>query len=446
MATKTPHKILVLIAAVALVASACTGSSGGAAAEQTTPTSSVTPTTELITSDPLPDIDPAPNAPSGIEVVRSGDGIVELGWDASRDETVLGYEVSRVSPAGASERFEVAGAGYIDEAVENGEIYTYLVKAIGTGGESEASDILSVQVGVDNNAPKSPGRPELVESAAGISLSWDGVSDISGIENYIVTRTIGEDVVELDAGTTTSFFDDVEEGQVVTYTVRAVDRAENESDESRATTVLSGFAPEGTIVVVSMQAEPENTASTARLERDLLEAGFTISWFEDSEFDANITESDDIVLLLGDVEGEGFDWNIFGTDTSVIGFKSMFVQAGGITEDPPKLDRLAQLDYLPPGKAEREVAITNTGRPKPTVYIPPNEILPSFETWARPVWSDDIAVAGLIPKGGELANEKPAPGCRAFFPGNSSSLDEQTEDAWALMYEFILDIRDTCSQ
>ena len=321
-----------------------------------------------------------------------------------------------------------------------------MVKAIGTGGESEGSDILSVQVGIDNNPPKSTSRPELVESAAGIALSWDGVTDISGIDNYIITRTIGEEVVELDAGTETTFADDVEDGQVVTYTVRAVDGAGNESDESRATTVLSGFAPEGTVVVVSMQAEPENTTSTARLERELLEQGFTISWFEDDVFDANVTESDDIVLLLGDVEGEGFDWNIFGTDTSVIGFKSMFVQAGGITENPPKLDRLAQLDYLPPGKDQREVAITNTGRPKPSVFIPPNEILPSLETWARPVWSDDIAVAGLIPKGEELANEKPAPGCRAFFPGNSGSLDEQTEDAWALMYEFILDIRDACSE
>jgi hypothetical protein len=78
------------------------------------------------------------------------------------------------------------------------------------------------------------------------------------------------------------------------------------------------------------------------------------------------------------------------------------------------------------------------------VYIPSNEQLASLETWARPVWSDDIAVAGLIPKGGELANERPAPGCRAFFPGNIDSLEEQSDAGWELLVEFVNDVSDVC--
>jgi len=441
MTNRTPHRLLTLIASLALLASACTGSGGN---DNGQPSITTTDTAPPITAEPLPDIDPAPSTPSGIAIVRSGDGAIELEWDASRDETVTGYEVTRVSPSGQTERFDVGVPSYLDEDVVDEQIYTYQVKAVGSGGKSPASDAVTAQVGVDNNPPQAPRKPELIESAAGVELSWNPVNDFSGIENYIVTRTIGEESVELDAGTETTLNDDIEAGQIVSYVVRAVDTAGNASPDSRAITVLSGTAADGVIVVVSKQATPAGTPETQRLERELLEAGFTVTWFEDDVFDANVTTEDDIVVLLGDVEGEGFDWNVFATDATIVGLKSLFVQASGLTENPPKLDRLAQLDYQPPGKTSKEVALTNTGRPKPAVYIPPNEIIPSMQTWARPVWSDDIAVVGLIPKGAELANEKPAPGCRAFFPGNASSLAEATGPAWDLLIEFLEDIRTAC--
>lgn len=425
-----------------IAASACTGGSNGDDQQAVTTT---TPEAPPITAEPLPDIDPAPGIPTGLIVVRSGDGAIEIGWDVSRDDTVTGYEITRVSPSGNTERFEIGVPSYVDEGLEDGDIYTYQVKAISSGGTSDGSEPVTAKVGVDNNPPKTPSRPVLVESQAGVELSWSEVNDLSGIDSYIVTRTIGDETIELDAATTNSLFDDVEPGLIVTYSVRAVDGAGNESEESRKTTVLSGTAANGVVVVVSAEPTPESSAPTARLERDLLEAGYTITWFEDQLFDANVTTADDIVLLLGDVQGEGFDWNIFATDATVVGLKSMFVQASGLTENPPKLDRLAQLDYLGPGTTAREVSLTNNGRPKPVVYIPPNEIIPSMETWARPVWSDDIAVAGLIPKDGELANEKPAPGCRAFFPGNAGSLAENTEPAWDLLIEFVGDIRASCT-
>ena len=442
MTSSSPHRFHAYLAAAALALAGCTGSNTNAQPDTTSTTTSSSPP---ITAEPLPEIDPAPSAPTGLVIVRSGKGAIELGWDVSRDETVTGYEITRVSPDTGTERIEVGVPSYIDEGLEDGDIYTYRVKAIGSGGVSEGSETVTAKVGVDNNPPKTPSRPVLVESAAGVELSWSSVNDLSGIDRYVVTRTIGEETVELDAGSNTTLFDDVDPGLIVTYSVRAVDGAGNESADSRNTTVLSGTAADGVVVVVSAAPTPGATAETARLERELLEAGFTLTWFEDDMFDANVTTADDIVLLLGDVKGEGFDWNVFATDASVVGLKSMFVQAGGLTEFPPKLDRLAQLDYVAPGKTEREVAITSSGRPKPVVYIPPNEIIPSMETWARPVWSDDIAVAGLIPKGGELANEKPAPGCRAFFPGNADSLAEQTEPAWELLIEFIGDIRAACN-
>ena len=56
----------------------------------------------------------------------------------------------------------------------------------------------------------------------------------------------------------------------------------------------------------------------------------------------------------------------------------------------------------------------------------------------------DIAVAGLIRTGGELANGKQAPGCRAFFPGNVDSLAEQSNAGWELLIEFVSDVSDVC--
>ncbi len=427
-----------MLLVAAMITASCAGSTPPV---DTTPASTEAPP---ITAEPLPEIDAAPNAPVGLVVVDTSNGAIELAWDPSRDGTVDEYEVSRVAPAGATEQFTVAAPRFVDTGLNDGDIFTYQVVAIGPGGVSDGTDGVTAQVGVDSNAPKRPGRPTVVESTGGVTLQWSPVTDISGIENYTVRRTIDGETTEIDNGTDTNFTDDIESGIVVTYSVTATDGANNVSDSSRAVTLLTGTASDRVVIVVSSEADPANTPETARLQEELLDAGFTLTWFEDDVFDSNITSSDDVVLLLGDVKGEGFDWNIFGTDSTVVGLKSMFVEAAGITEDPPKLDRLAQLDYFAPGKDAREVVLTTTSRPKPVVYIPANEQLPSLEIWARPVWSNDIAVAGLIPKGGELANEKPAPGCRAFFPGNASSLVEQSDAGWELLLDFVDDVTAAC--
>lgn len=434
------RRLAALVALAALLAAACSGSTPSDDASSTTSTDA-----PVVTAEPLPEIDEAPNAPVGFVVVNTNDGAIELAWDRSRDDDVEEYEISRVSPAGATEQFTVSGSSFVDSGLDDGDIFTYQVVAIGAGGRSEGTPPVTAQVGVDNNAPKRPGRPRVLESDEGVTLEWSPVNDVSGIETYVVTRTLGGETSEFEIGDVTTFTDDLESGLVVTYSVQVVDRALNVSDPSRAVTFLTGTASDRVVIVVSAEADPADTPATNRLQQELLAEGFTLSWFEDDVFDSNITSAEDLVLLLGDVQGEGFDWNVFGTNSTVVGLKSMFVEAARITENPPKLDRLAQLDYLPPGQEPREVPMTVTARPKPVVYIPPNEQLPSLETWARPVWSDDIAVAGLIPAGGELANEKPAPGCRAFFPGNPDSLAEQTDDAWELLIDFVGEIFAFCN-
>lgn len=432
-------RLCLILCAIAVVSASCTGDGSSTVAPSTSSSSS----TEVISTDPVPVVDETPTAPTGLLVVSTGDGTIELVWDAARSDAVSGYEVTRVG-AGATERTMTTEPTLVDTELDNGTIYTYSVSAISTSGQSQRSESVSAQVGVDSNPPSTPGRPVSSPSAdSTVSLSWRPSTDVSGVANYIVTRTIRAETVELVVEEP-SLADDIPAGTVASYAVAAVDGNGNESAPGRAVTVLAGTTADQVVIVVSAIADPSSKTHTARLQQSLLDSGYFVSWFEDDVFDANVTDPGDVVLLLGDVQGDGFDWNVFLTDSTIIGLKSMFVVGGGITENAPKLDRLSQLDYTPPGEPEREVVMTASGRPKPTVYIPPGEQLPDFEIWARPVWSTDIAVAGLIPAGGELANEKPSPGCRAFFPGNNDSLAEQADSGWDLLLEFVGDIAEAC--
>lgn len=429
-----------LFGVTCLVAVAC---SGGETAREAIE-GSLTETGEAPeVQEPLPEIDETPTTPIGLVVVGNAEGTVDLQWDESRDETVTGYIVTRVASVGGDEVFETTEPSFTDSGLTDGDIFTYSVAAIGDGGTSLGSDPVSVQVGVDTNPPSRPGTPRTEESTDGVQLTWRASTDFSGIDGYVITRILDGETTEIDVEEA-NFFDDLAPGNVVSYSVRAVDAAGNESDDSRIVTLLSGTSADDVIVVVSAIADPAADANSTRLQNALLEAGYRVSWFEDDVFDSNVTTSDDLVLLVGDVQGQGFDWNLFGTNAHTIALKSIFLQASGILVDLPKLDGLAQLDYAPPGEEVREVTMTTTDRPRNVVIIPQLEQLPDLQVWATPTWTDEIAVAGLIPTGGELANDRGAPGCRAFFPGNNDALAEQTDAAWQLLIEFVDSVSTTC--
>ena len=435
-----------LFVVLCLIAAACTNSEPARDAVDTTTTTTTTTITEAPEEaevSEISEIDETPTTPVGLVVTGNEDGNVTLEWDDSRDETVTGYELTRVASIGGSDVFETVEATFTDTGLNNGDIFTYSVASVGAGGTSDRSEAVSVLVGTDTDAPSRPGTPRTVESTEGVNLTWRASTDFSGIEGYVVTRILDGETSEIDTPEP-SLFDDVAAGQVVTYAVRAVDGAGNESENTRNVTLLSGTAADDVVVVVSSIADPETNANTTRLRTALLDQGYTVTWFEDDVFDSNITTSDDLVLLLGDVEGQGFDWNLFGTDAHTVSLKSIFLVASGITVDPPKLDRLTQVDYAPPGQDARAVSLTAAERPRVSVAIPELEQIPDLEIWATQAGAADTAVAGLIQTGGELANERDAPGCRAFFPGHPESLGEQTNDAWELLVEFVDGVSTTC--
>ena len=434
-----------LLLTISLIAAACSGTNNdnaGNAATPTTPTTTTTTTTVEVV-ETAPEVDQTPSVPAGVVVVSNENGRVELGWDASRDETVTGYQVTRFTSRSGSESFDTTEPSFVDEEQDDGEIVSYSIAAVGTGGTSERTELLTVQVGIDTDSPTRPGAPNTLESAEGVSLQWRPSTDISGIDRYIITRILDGETSEIETAEPT-LFDDVAPGSVITYAVRAVDGAGNESDNSRNVTLLSGTAAQEVVVVVSAIADPASDPSTARLQTELLDRGFTVSWFEDEFFDSNITSSEDVVLLLGDIEGQGFDWNLFGTDANTITLKSIFMVSSGILENPPKLERVTEVAYRPDGDALQVVTPSASERPRSIVNIPLLEQIPDLEVWATPSNNAEIAVAGWVPADGELANDREAAGCRAFFPGNIDSLAEQSDAGWNLLGDFVDTISQTC--
>lgn len=437
-----------LVFALAFLLVACTGEEAEPQAQEAEPE-----LLEPAEAGDFPDADEIdvadfsgePTAPSGLRIVSTTEGTIEIAWDESREEGVSRYQIIRSGVGGSSTRIDVTGNTYTDSGHDDGDVFSYRVIALRDGVESALSEAVTAQVGVDTNPPRRPGRPEVTETAGAQTLEWTATEDVSGIANYVLTREVDGVVTEIEVpGTETSYRDDLPAGTVATYAVVAVDGGGNASEPSRSTTLLTGTPADRVVVVVSAQPEAGATTETARLERELLEAGYTISWFEDGVFDSNVTTSDDIVLLLGDVVGDGFDWNIFATDATVIGLKASFIQAGGFLDTPPKLDRVAQVTYDSPDDPARVVSLTTTTRPRPVVYLPANEQLPDLEVWALPAWSDTIAVAGIIEAGGELATGRLAPGCRAFYPGNTGSLAETSTAGWDLLIEFVGDVEAAC--
>lgn len=383
-------------------------------------------------------------APTGLTVVSTTDDAIVLEWDEFIEADVSEYRIIRVATGGAVAEFETASTSFADSGLDEGDVFSYRVVAIGADSESSPSAVVTARVGLDTTPPRRPGRPVVVDGADGQAITWTSSIDESGIANYVLTRHLDGETEEIILEGETSYADDVAPGQVVTYIVQAVDGAGNLSEASRNTTLLTGTSSDRVVIVVSAQPTAEDNTETARLQGELLEAGFTISWFEDGEFDSNIASSDDTVLLLGDVEGDGFDWNVFSSDATVIGLKSAFIEAGGFLDTPPKLDRIGSISYVPPTKEARVVTISVLAEPKPIVFIPANEQIPDLQVFATPSFSSTTAVAGLIPAGAELASGDEAPGCRAFYPGNTDSFAESTNAGWDVLIEFISDVEEAC--
>ena len=163
---------------MAVVFTACGG------ADVATPaTTTAAPTTTEQPPESLPIVEAeAPTTPTGVTVVDTRNGTIELVWDASRDQSVTGYELTRVDSRGAIERINLEAPAFTDEGLEDGEIVTYRVAAVSPAGISAGTESITARVGEDTSAPTIPGRPQTIEGEdSTVALSWSVSRDVSGI-------------------------------------------------------------------------------------------------------------------------------------------------------------------------------------------------------------------------------------------------------------------------
>ena len=178
---------------------------------------------------------PTDLAPSGLTARRSASR-VELTWAAPAADaaSVTGYEILRAAGAGTPETL-VANTGnaatkYTDSSAQSSEAYTYRVKALRSGSDSEASAAASVtaqeETAADNPAPS--GLTYKVRPG-GIDLSWTApTKDADAVTGYRVMRRIPAEgdtllVWENDTGTPdTAYTDPHATAANTTYVYRVI--------------------------------------------------------------------------------------------------------------------------------------------------------------------------------------------------------------------------------
>ncbi|MFC1706760.1 fibronectin type III domain-containing protein, partial [Planctomycetota bacterium] len=163
-----------------------------------------------------------PAAPTNLNVTALSAFEVSLGWtDNAADET--GFALWR-SITGSSQWDQVATLGlnvttFTDGTVAQGTAYSYVVRAVGPGGESPQSNLLEVVVPLDS-APNAPTGLTLVEAATNwVTLSWTDLSDDE--EVFVIQRspapTAGFQTVAAKGANSTTFTDTLVAPRTVYY-------------------------------------------------------------------------------------------------------------------------------------------------------------------------------------------------------------------------------------
>ncbi len=181
----------------------------------------------------------APSVPTALEAVDVGGGTVQIGWNASQDDTaVAGYRVLRDGTAVA----EVTETSYTDTGLANGTRYTYTVRAYDGAGNlsapSAAAIVTTAVPGGDTQAPTVP--TDLTATGAGqdVRLAWTASTDNVGVVSYTVYR----DGAYIGWSATPTFTDAGPGAGPFEYAVRANDRIGNRSLKSEPVTYTGANA------------------------------------------------------------------------------------------------------------------------------------------------------------------------------------------------------------
>ncbi|MDX3135569.1 cellulose 1,4-beta-cellobiosidase, partial [Streptomyces europaeiscabiei] len=142
---------------------------------------------------------------------------------------------------------KVTSTSWLDTTVKENLDYSYWVTAVDKAGNKSAKSA-STHVSRGDHAPSAPtGLTATTKPATGIGLTWQAPKTpiAQDLSHYRIYR--GERLVDTVRSTKTSFVDSgVRHGATYTYTVTAVDFAENESAASASATAVAptaGLAP-----------------------------------------------------------------------------------------------------------------------------------------------------------------------------------------------------------
>jgi fibronectin type 3 domain-containing protein len=97
---------------------------------------------------PKATLEAPPAAPSGLSVQINADGNVELAWDASTQPNIRGYNVYRhvasQSAIATLNDAPLAEARYIDDQIDRGRLYEYMVTSVTTRGTESAYSTIQI--------------------------------------------------------------------------------------------------------------------------------------------------------------------------------------------------------------------------------------------------------------------------------------------------------------
>ncbi|MHA6480389.1 glycoside hydrolase family 9 protein [Paenibacillus sp. strain BS8-2] len=206
-----------------------------------------------------------PGSPAGL-AAEAGAGVVTLAWAPA--EGTQSFLIKRsLIDGGPYETIaeDVIELAYVDQTVENGKTYFYIVTAVNEAGESEASAQASATPLEEVVEPELPNVIDSLTAVPGvgqIALAW---APSEGADSYLVKRSLTnggpyETIADGVAGT--AYIDEsAEAGTTYYYIVSAV----NAAGESAASNQASA-APQEETVEPEPEPEPSIVSTNGKLK------------------------------------------------------------------------------------------------------------------------------------------------------------------------------------
>lgn len=177
------------------------------------PATSPRPTTNTTT----PPAAPAPSAPAGV-AATSGDGYVDVSWQApASGEQIEGYQVM-VSPAGGTQTATSSTSVRIS-GLTCSTSYGFTVVSVGADGETDSAAAVFAHPCLPPGAPTGFQAWDQGNTTDEMYLTWNAVSSSNGPVSYLITWSNSSQTTT----STNTVVSGLMPGQDYTFTVQAVD-------------------------------------------------------------------------------------------------------------------------------------------------------------------------------------------------------------------------------